>query len=138
MPVRIAEAIWTGNLAEGRGTMKFGDVAAPFTRSSRFESGDGSNPEELLGAAHAGCFSMFLSAVLSKAGFPPRRIHTAARVFLGDGPAITRIELETDADVPDVDEQRFQAAVEESKKNCPISKALAVGDITARARLVNR
>ncbi len=76
--------------------------------------------------------------MLSKAGFPPRRIHTAARVFLGDGPAITRIELESDADVPNVDEPRFQAAVEESKKNCPISKALAVSDITAKARLVNR
>ncbi len=138
MPVRIAEAIWTGDLAEGRGTMKFSDLSAPFTRSSRFESGDGSNPEELLGAAHAGCFSMFLSSVLSKAGFPPKRIHTSARVFLGDGPAITRIELETEADVPNVDEQRFQAAVEESKKNCPISKALAVPDVTVRARLVNR
>ena len=76
MPVRHAEAVWTGNLREGQGVMKFGTFEGAYTRASRFEEAEGTNPEELLGAAHAGCFSMFLSSVLTKAGTPPTRIVT--------------------------------------------------------------
>jgi osmotically inducible protein OsmC len=138
MTVRTAEAVWTGNLREGQGTMSFGSFSGPFTRASRFESGEGTNPEELVGAAHAGCFSMFLSSVLTKAGFPPNRIHTTARVHLVDGPTIQTIELHTEADVPNLDPAAFQQHAEEAKKGCPVSKALAGVDIQLNARLVNR
>jgi osmotically inducible protein OsmC len=137
MPVRSAEAIWTGTLREGQGTMKFSTFEGPYTRASRFEEGEGTNPEELLGAAHAGCYSMFLSAVLSKAGLNPTRIHTTARVHLGDGPTIHLIELNTEAEVPGVDDAQFQAAAAEAKANCPVSKALAGPEIRLTARLVN-
>jgi osmotically inducible protein OsmC len=138
MTVRNAEAVWTGNLREGQGTMKFGSFSGPFTRASRFESGEGTNPEELIGAAHAGCFSMFLSSVLTKAGFPPNRIQTTARVHLVDGPTIQTIELDTEADVPNLDDAAFQRHAEEAKKGCPVSKALAGVDIQLTARLANR
>jgi osmotically inducible protein OsmC len=135
MPVRTAQAVWTGTLREGQGEMKFADYSGAYTRASRFESGEGTNPEELLGAAHAGCFSMFLSSLLTKAGFTPTRINTTARVHLGDGPTVTLIELETVADVPNLDDAQLQSAAAEAKEKCPISKALAAVEIRMTARL---
>jgi len=140
MAVAKAEAIWTGTLKEGAGTMKgaSGLLEGPYTYRSRFEgAAEGTNPEELIGAAHAGCFSMFLAAQLTTAGFPPTRIHTTATVHLEAGPTIARIELVTDAEVPNLDDAVFQEKVEASKKGCPVSKALAaVPTITVAARLV--
>ena len=140
MAVAKAEANWTGTLREGAGTMKgaSGFLDGPYTYRSRFE-GDaaGTNPEELIGAAHAGCFSMFLAAQLATAGFKPARIHTTATVHLEAGPTIARIELTTEAEVPGLDEETFQEKVESSKLGCPVSKALAaVPVITVSARLV--
>ena len=135
MPVRSAKALWKGTLREGQGTMSFADYEGAYTRASRFESGEGTNPEELLGAAHAGCFSMFLSATLTKAGHTPTSIATTAQVHLGDGPTITLIELDTVADVPGLDDAGLQAAAQESKEKCPVSKALAAVEIKMTARL---
>ena len=128
MAVSKASARWTGTLKEGKGTMKGGSghFDAPFTFVSRFEgAATGTNPEELIGAAQAGCFSMFLAAQLTTAGHPPTSIETSATVHLGAGPTITKIELETVADVPGVSAELFNEKVDFSKKNCPISKALA-------------
>jgi osmotically inducible protein OsmC len=119
--------------------MKLGSGAyeGPFTFASRFESGKGTNPEELLGAAHAGCYSMFLSALLSGAGFPPTRIATTAAVHLGDGPTITLIELTTEVQAPRLTEAELQKHAEAAKKNCPVSKALAGPEIRLTVHLVN-
>ena len=102
MTTSQSSAVWNGNLMEGSGMMRLGEggYEGPFTKASRFETGDGTNPEELIGAAHAVCFSMFLSAILSESGFPPVEIRTTAKVHLGEVPAITLIELETEAIVP--------------------------------------
>jgi osmotically inducible protein OsmC len=139
MAVARAEATWTGTLEDGNGRMTSasGALDGGFTYRSRFE-GDTSatNPEELLGAAHAGCFSMFLAAQLMAAGFPPKRVHTTATVHLEAGLTIARIELATDADVPGIDAAAFQEKVEASKRGCPVSKALAaVPTVTVTARL---
>ncbi len=137
MTVRASTAAWKGTLKEGAGTMKLGSGAyeGPFTFASRFESGPGTNPEELIGAAHAGCFSMFLSALLSKEGFVPT-IRTTAKVHLGAGPTINLIELETEAEVPGIDEEKFQQLAQDAKKGCPVSKALAGPEITLSAKLL--
>lgn len=121
--------------------MKLGSGAfeGRYSFPSRFESGQGTNPEELIAAAHAGCFSMALSAGLGRAGLTPARIHTVARVQLekvGEGFAITRIELETEAQIPGIDDPTFQEHAEGAKKNCPVSKALAGPEITLKAKLV--
>ena len=139
MATRTSSAEWKGTLKEGAGHMQVGSGAydGPFTYASRFESGAGTNPEELIGAAHAGCFSMFLSALLTKAGFTPTRVHTSATVHLGEGPAITRIELKTEAQVPNLTDAQLQEHAEAAKKGCPVSKALAgVPAIELNARLV--
>lgn len=138
MAIRISSAEWKGTLKEGTGTIRVGSGAyeGPFTYASRFESGPGTNPEELLGAAHAGCFSMFLAAVLTDAGFTPTRIVTSARVHLGKGPTITLIELTTQAEVPGLSEADLQKYAENAKKNCPVSKALAGPEIRLQAQLV--
>lgn len=140
MPTRNSSAVWRGNLTEGNGTMRIGNGAyeGPFTRASRFADGPGTNPEELLGAAHAGCYSMFLSAVLTKSGFPPAEIRTIAAVTIADGPTITTIELTTEAVVPGVDEKTFLDHAENAKKGCPVSKALAAVEIKLNARLVEK
>jgi osmotically inducible protein OsmC len=139
MAVAKAEATWTGTLKEGAGNMKGASkyLDGPYTYRSRFE-GDagGTNPEELIGAAHAGCFSMFLAAQLTTAGFPPTRIHTSATVHLEAGPTIAKIELVTEAQVPKIDDKTFQEKVAASKAGCPVSKALAsVPSITVTAKL---
>ena len=109
----------------------------PYTFLSRFEEGAGTNPEELIGAAHAGCFSMFLSALLTDKGYVPERVHTAAKVHLGAGPQIKKIELECEAAVPGVGEAEFQELAAAAKADCPVSKALAaVPEITLNAKLV--
>jgi len=136
MAIRHAQAEWKGTLREGSGVMKFGKFEGPYTFASRFESGEGTNPEELLGAAHAGCFSMFLSSLLTNAGFKPTRIHTTATVHLEAGPTITMIELKTEAQVPNVDNAKLQELAQEAKKECPVSKALASVDIKLHVTLV--
>lgn len=141
MPARTAEAEWNGNLTEGSGQMKLGSGAfnGPYSFKSRMAEGTGTNPEELIGAAHAGCFSMALSAGLTQAGFKPERIHTDARVHFekqGEGFAIPKIELSTEARIPGIDEATFQQQAENAKKNCPVSKALAGVDIQLTAKLV--
>ena len=138
MAIRTSSAQWKGSLKDGAGTMKLGSGAyeGPFTFASRFETGPGTNPEELLGAAHAGCFSMFLSALLTTAGFTPRSIYTTATVHLDAGPKITLIELNTEADVPDLSEEAFMGYAETAKKDCPVSKALAGPEIKLKAKLV--
>ena len=138
MAVRSSSAEWKGSLKAGAGTMKLGSGAyeGPFTFASRFESGWGTNPEELIGAAHAGCYSMFLAALLSNAGLTPTRIHTTAKVHLGEGPTISLIELNTEAEVPNLEEAAFLEHAETAKKKCPVSKALAGPEIKLNARLV--
>lgn len=140
MAVTKAEAVWQGTLREGNGTMKLpkGNYEGPFTFASRFETGDGTNPEELIGAAHAGCFSMFLSALLSKSNYTPTRIHTTATVTLGEGPTITKIELDCEAEVPNLSEDDLQKFAADAKAGCPVSKALAaVNEIVLNAKLVS-
>ena len=138
MAIRTASAVWHGTLKEGKGRMKLGSGAfeGAFSFASRFEDGPGTNPEELVGAAHAGCFSMFLAALLTDAGYAPTQIRTSAKVHLGEGPRITLIELETEAEVPRVDEKTFLDNVDKSKKNCPISLALTGPEVRVTARLV--
>jgi lipoyl-dependent peroxiredoxin len=140
MPVRNAEAEWKGNLPEGQGRMKLGSGAyeGTYTFKSRMENGPGTNPEELIGAAHAGCFSMALSHQLATAGFTPKRVHTNAVVHFDKvegGFAITRIDLTTEAEVPGIDNAKFQELAEGAKKGCPVSKALAGTQINLQAQL---
>jgi len=139
MATAKAQATWKGTLKEGAGTMAgaSGHLKAPFTFATRFEgAAGGTNPEELIGAAQAGCFSMFLAAQLTEAGHPPTSIDTTATVQLGAGPAITKIELDTVAVVPGVSKDVFDQKVDFSKKNCPISKALAaIPEVTFKATL---
>ena len=142
MPTRSAEAEWKGALRDGAGKIKLGSGAfeGQYSFKTRFEDGAGTNPEELLGAAHAGCFSMALSAQLGAAGFTPTRIHTTAKVHLEKaegGFAITLINLETEAEIPGIDEKTFQEQAEGAKKGCPVSKALAGVEIHLTAKLVS-
>jgi lipoyl-dependent peroxiredoxin len=138
MAIRSSSAEWKGTLKQGGGTMKLGSGAweGPYTFASRFESGQGTNPEELVGAAHAGCYSMFLSALLTDAGFTPTRVSTTAVVHLTDGPEISLIELSTVAVVPNLTDAAFQKHAEAAKKGCPVSKALAGPKISLAAKLV--
>jgi osmotically inducible protein OsmC len=140
MKTTNASAVWQGSLRDGEGTMKLGSgYEGQYTFASRFEQGKGTNPEELIGAAHAGCFSMALSASLSRAGFTPTRIQTKATVTLDQvdgGFGITRIDLDTEAEVPGIDEATFQEQAQGAKQNCPVSKALSAVDIHLNARLV--
>lgn len=142
MAIRTASAQWNGNLQDGNGTMKVGSGAyeGSYSFDSRFGEGKGSNPEELIGAAHAGCFSMALSAELSKIGFEPKSVATDAKVSLlkgSDGFEIKRIELTTRANVPDIDESKFLEVAEGAKNGCPVSKALKGVEIKLNASLVS-
>jgi lipoyl-dependent peroxiredoxin len=141
MPIRNAEAEWFGKVTDGKGHMKLGSGAfdGPYSFRSRMEDGAGTNPEELIGAAHAGCFSMALSAILTQAGLTPTRIHTKAAVRfekLPDGFSITGIELTTEGEIPGIDQPTFQQHAETAKKNCPVSKALTGTQITLKATLL--
>ncbi len=140
MPKRSASAIWHGNLPEGNGTMRLdsGAYEGPYTFSSRFEEGTGSNPEELIAAAHAGCFSMAFSNVLAQAGHTPESVETRADVHLTKGDAgfsITRVDLHTVGHVPGLSQDEFAKHAETAKANCPVSRALAAIDITVDAKL---
>lgn len=137
MTVRSSTATWNGTLRDGSGTMKVGKGAyeGPYTYASRFETGNGTNPEELLGAAHAGCYSMFLSALLTKAGYTPTTINTEAKVHLTDGPTISLIELTSVAVVPGVTPEEFQQLALDAKAKCPVSKVLAATEIVLTATL---
>jgi lipoyl-dependent peroxiredoxin len=133
MPTRSASAVWNGSLTEGNGTMRMasGAYEGPYSFQSRFEEGDGTNPEELIAAAHAGCFSMALSAELGKAGVTPESVETEATVHLDEvegGFAIKRIDLQTRVTAPGTDESTFREAAEAAKKGCPVSLALAAVD----------
>ena len=141
MPTRTAEAVWNGSLMEGKGTMKVGSGAfsGPYDWKGRSGDGAGTNPEELIGAAHAGCFSMALSHQLAQAGHPPTRVHTTAKVNFekqAEGFAITRIDLQTEAQVPGIDEAQFQKFAQGAKEGCPVSKALKATPINLTARLI--
>jgi osmotically inducible protein OsmC len=140
MPDRSSTAIWEGNIMEGKGTMKIGTGAweGPYSFKSRFEDGKGTNPEELIAAAHAGCYSMALSGALTRGGTPPTKIETTAKVNLVKqeaGFAIDKIHLVTKATVPGIDDAKFQETAEAAKKNCPVSKVLAGAAITLEATL---
>jgi osmotically inducible protein OsmC len=141
MAVHGASAEWKGSLKEGAGTMRLGSGAfeGPYTFVSRFETGPGTNPEELIGAAHAGCFSMALAAALGRAGHTPTRIKTNAKVHLGAseaGPTITQIDLEVEGQVPGIDQATFQQFADGAKTGCVVSRALAgVKTITLNAKL---
>ncbi|MGI5864133.1 MAG: OsmC family protein [Myxococcales bacterium] len=141
MPTRTGEAIWRGSFKRGSGTVAVasGLFKADYSAASRFEHGAGTNPEELLAAAHSGCFSMALALGLGEAGFEPNSIHTTAQVTIeriGGGYRITKIELSTEADIPGIDEQTFLRHAEAMKKGCPVSQALAATPIELVARLL--
>jgi osmotically inducible protein OsmC len=140
MAVRTSNAEWVGALQNGSGKMALGSGAfeGQYSYKSRFEEGEGTNPEELIGAAHAGCFSMAFANTLATAGHDPQRVETTARVHLvpaEEGPSITQIELETEAEVPGIDQEEFQQLAKTAKENCPVSKALAAVDISLDAKL---
>ena len=141
MTVRKADAVWKGSLREGAGelALESGAFRGPYTFKSRFEHGKETNPEELLGAAHAGCFTMALTAALGREKVIPTEIHTTASVHLEQvtgGFSITRIQLRTRAKVPGVTAEQFAALAADAKQNCPVSKALAGVEITLDAALV--
>jgi osmotically inducible protein OsmC len=142
MPTRKAEAEWKGNLAEGEGSLKVGSGAfsGPYSFKSRFEEGQSAtNPEELIGAAHAGCFTMALTAALSRNRITATRIHTEAQVKLekvGEAFSITQIDLATEAEIPGIDDATFQKYASDAKQNCPVSKALAATKINLTAKLL--
>jgi osmotically inducible protein OsmC len=141
MPKRTAEAHWEGSLLEGTGTLKLGSGAfeGQYSFSSRFEDGAGTNPEELLGAAHAGCFTMALAAALSRVETPPTSIDTSAKVYLErveSGYIISKIQLRTSARVPEIGEEDFLRLADEAKRNCPVSRALTGTQITLDAALL--
>jgi osmotically inducible protein OsmC len=141
MATRSASAVWEGGLKDGRGSVRLGSGAfeGAYSFASRFESGTGTNPEELIGAAHSGCFSMALAAGLGRAGYAPKRIRTTAKVHLekvGEAFRITRIDLDTEAEIPKIDAKTFHEQAEGAKKNCPVSVALAGTEIMLNARLL--
>jgi osmotically inducible protein OsmC len=140
MPIRTASARWSGNLTEGSGTIRTGKggYEGNYSFKSRFEEGEGTNPEELIGAAHAGCYTMFLSKLLGEAGFDSS-VETTAKVHLDKtdaGMTVTRIDLETVGNAPGISEADFQKLVQDAKENCPISRLLAPGaEISVSGRL---
>ena len=139
---RKAHAQWNGDLKQGKGEMSLGSGAfkGAYSFGTRFEGAPGTNPEELIGAAHAGCFSMALSAALGKAGFAPKSVRTNATVTLdkvGEGFGITRIDLDTEASIPGIDDAKFQEIAKGAKENCPVSKALASTPIHLKAVLAS-
>jgi lipoyl-dependent peroxiredoxin len=140
MPTRTSSAQWSGNLARGNGTMSLGSGAfeGPYSFASRFEEGEGTNPEELIAAAHAGCFSMALANVLSQAGHEPDSVETTAEVHLdkdNGGFSITRSELVTEVKVDGLDDAEFQEHADEAKRACPVSRALGAIEVGLDAKL---
>lgn len=139
MFVRTADAVWDGGFKKGRGRMRTAICEGDYTAGSRFGNDRGTNPEEMIGAAHAGCFSQALALGLEQAGYPPEHIETTARVHLdkvGNGFAITGIELVTKARVPNIAEAAFLGEAENAKQNCPVSQALQAVPISLQATLL--
>lgn len=140
MPSRISSAVWEGNLKDGKGSMEVGDgvFTGNYSFASRFQEDPGTNPEELIAAALAGCFSMALAGELGNGGFKPQKIHTSARLHLDkveNGFKISKIELTTRGKVEGIDAQKFSEFVEKAKVNCPVSRALKGVEITAKSNL---
>lgn len=139
---RKASAIWKGNLKEGKGTVSTESGVLSnnaYSFSTRFENEKGTNPEELIGAAHAGCFSMALSAILGESGITPESIETEALVTVEkvpDGFAVTKVHLNVRGRIPNADEKTFQTAAQKAKEGCPISKLLKA-EISMDAQLVS-
>lgn len=138
MATRKATSTWNGTLKEGNGVMKYGEVEGPFTFASRFEEGKGTNPEELVGAAHSGCFSMYLAAIIGADDYSPKSVQTTATVHLGEdnGPKITSIDLDCEADVSGLDADKFAQYAQTAKENCPISRLFTGTTINLSAKLV--
>lgn len=140
MPTRSAEATWNGTLKDGAGSiaLESGVYEGPYSFTSRFEDGDETNPEELIGAAHAGCFTMALSLELGNAGYEPEHIHTESQVHLDpEELVITTIDLTVEGNVPDIDEETFLVYADRAKEGCPVSKALAGTEIGLTATLLD-
>jgi len=139
---RSASAVWQGTLKEGKGTisMQSGTLKdAQYSFAARFAEGVGTNPEELIAAAHAGCFTMALSAQLTTAGFNPSKIETSAVVTLdlhGEAPTITKIHLTNTSSVPGIDKAKFDELAKKAKEGCPVSRVLKAAEITLDAKLV--
>jgi len=141
MTVRKVNSVWNGTLKEGNGKMSITGYSGPFTFASRFESGEGTNPEELVGAAHSGCYSMFLAALISGEGLTPESIETEAAVTLGQldgGPAITNIKLTSVTKCEGLSQEKFDELAAAAKEKCPISRLYADGtaSIELDAKLV--
>jgi osmotically inducible protein OsmC len=139
MSVRKATSLWTGTLKEGKGTMNFSNYSGPYTFKSRFEEGDGTNPEELIGAAHSGCYSMFLAALISEENLEPERVETTASVHLGRdeaGPLITTIELNCRVRCTGLTREKFEELASAAKEKCPVSRLVAAADIRLTAELL--
>lgn len=139
MAIRKANAQWNGTLKEGNGTMNFSNYSGPYTFASRFEEGKGTNPEELVGAAQAGCYSMFLSALISAEGLTPDSVQTTATVTLGSddtGPLITSIELDCKVKCEGLSHEKFNELANASKVKCPISRLYTGTNVILKAQLV--
>lgn len=141
MPIRTANATWNGNLKEGKGVVSVESelfIDSPYSFSKRFENEKGTNPEELIGAAHAACFSMAFSNELAKAGHNPKSVKTIDKVYfekVGDGFSITKIEMFCEAEVPGIDEKTFLKISEDAKKGCPVARALTGVEFILEAKL---
>lgn len=139
MSIRSAKSTWNGTLKDGKGTMNFSNYSGPYTFASRFEEGDGTNPEELVGAAHSGCYSMFLSALIAGEGLNPDTIETTAKVHLGKdevGPLVTNIELICQVKCDGLSQEKFEELAAAAKAKCPISRLVAAADIQLTASLL--
>ncbi|KJF42855.1 MULTISPECIES: OsmC family peroxiredoxin [Draconibacterium] len=141
MSVRKVNSVWNGTLKEGKGNMNITGYSGPFTFASRFEDGKGTNPEELVGAAHSGCYSMFLAALISGEGLTPESVETEAAVTLGQvdgGPAITNIKLTNVTKCEGLSQEKFDELAAAAKAKCPISRLYAGGtaEIELDAKLV--
>lgn len=139
MSVRKAKSKWNGTLQDGQGTMNFSNYSGPFTFKSRFEEGSGTNPEELIGAAHSGCFSMFLAALISGEGLDPESVETTASVHLGKdetGPVITSIELDSQVRCAGLSQEKFEELAQAAKEKCPISRLISPTDVKLKAVLL--
>ncbi len=138
MSVRKAKSEWTGTLKDGKGSMNFSNYSGPFTFKSRFEEGSGTNPEELVGAAHSGCYSMFLAALISGEGLSPKSVETTAKVHLGEddkGPVITTIELDCQVKCEGLSQEKFEELAAAAKAGCPISRLVAPTEVKLTAEL---
>ncbi len=138
MSIRKAKSQWNGTLKDGKGTMNFSNYSGPFTFQSRFEEGAGTNPEELVGAAHSGCYSMFLAALISGEGLTPESVETTAKVHLGKdetGPLVTIIELECNVKCTGLSQEKFEELAVAAKQKCPISRLVAAAEIKLSANL---